>query len=891
MIQSIVDAIIGTASERLIKKLAPVLEQVNAHEEDMKALSDDALRAKTEEFRARIQEGLAAFDPAAIEDAVERVKAEKAAWAAAFEPLLPEAFAAVREASRRSIGLRHYDVQMIGGMILHQGKIAEMKTGEGKTLVATLPAYLNALLGRGVHVVTVNDYLAKRDCNWMGPVYRFLGLSVGYVEHSMDSKTRREMYACDITYVTNNELGFDYLRDNMVIRKEDRVLRGLHYAIVDEVDSILVDEARTPLIISGPAEESTEKYHVINTLIPHLSVRFITEEQEIESKYTGEDLGKGYDAIIDEKAHTAVLTEEGIQKSEKLLGLANLYDDLQGEWVHHITQALRAHHLYKRDVEYVVKDGEVIIVDEFTGRLMPGRRWSEGLHQAVEAKENLPIKEENQTLATITFQNFFKIFKKLGGMTGTALTEAEEFAEIYGLDVIETPPNRPNVRKDLPDQVYRTEREKYNAIVGAIEELWRKGRPVLVGTRSIEKSERLAAMLRDKGIPHQVLNAKYHEMEAQIIAQAGKKATVTIATNMAGRGTDILLGGSPQEEADMKAVVELGGLHVLGTERHEARRIDNQLAGRCGRQGDPGSTQFYLALEDELMRLFGADRISGLMQRLGMEEGEVIESGLVTRQIRGAQKRWEAENFNIRKQLLDYDNVMNKQREVVYLLRNQILDGGDVTERVQTMLDEVLQDQIDQWCPEGSYPESWELESLTAWLARTFGVAWTVSAEEAPKLNRDALREELAGEIRKAYETRVQEFTGYDFREMERMILLQMLDTAWKNHLYDLDHLKKGINLRALAQQDPLIEYQRESFGMFDAMLKRVGGETVEYLFRIQAPKPVQAPPPRPLASGGPRAPAKAVAERPHPSAVKAPGRNDPCPCGSGKKYKKCHGQ
>jgi preprotein translocase subunit SecA len=894
VIQTIFEAVFGTSSSRHHKRVQPLIERINSLEPEIQKLSDEQLKAKTAEFKARVQESLAALEGEF--EAEQQTKAETGV----LDEILPEAFACVREAGRRAIGLRHFDVQMLGGIVLHHGKISEMRTGEGKTLVATLPAYLNALMGRGVHVVTVNDYLAKRDSQWMGPVFEKLGLTVGFIQHDMPNPERRDMYGRDITYVTNNEIGFDYLRDNMVIRKDDRVLRPLYFAIVDEVDSILIDEARTPLIISGPSEESTDRYAIVDRIIPYLKVRMITEEEEIQSKYTGEDLSKGYDAIVDEKAHTATLTKDGIAKCENLLQVGNLYDDLQGEWVHHITQALRAHHLYKRDVEYLVKDGEVIIIDEFTGRLMPGRRWSEGLHQAVEAKEKLPVKAENQTLATITFQNFFKLYKKVGGMTGTAMTEAEEFGDIYKLDVVEIPTNRTNARQDMPDQVYRTEREKWNAIVIAIDELWRKGRPVLVGTRSVEKSEKLAAMLRTKGIPHQVLNAKYHEMEATIVAQAGKKGTVTIATNMAGRGTDIVLGGNPADEPDQKKVVELGGLHVLGTERHEARRIDNQLSGRCGRQGDPGSVQFYLALDDELMRLFGADRVSGLMQRLGMEEGEVIESTLVSRQIRGAQKRWESENFNIRKQLVDYDNVMNKQREVVYALRNQILDGADVSAQVQQMLEEALDEKVMLWCPKEEIPEKWELDSLVAYLTRAFGVEWGVHADEIQRLDQAVVREELLEKIRAAYDSRASEFTGsgFNFQELERMVLLQMIDTAWKNHLYDLDHLKKGISLRAYAQKDPLIEYQLESFNLFEAMMNRVREQTVEYLFRVEAPKPPtrREPPPAVIEGRGQGDGRTKQAAKPKPQAqaqvakVNQLGRNDPCFCGSGKKYKKCHG-
>jgi preprotein translocase subunit SecA len=898
MIEAIFNWFLGTPSERTLKKYKPTLDRINALADETAALSDDGLRARTIELRAKVGDSLAAI-PEGLEGE-ERKKAEKAA----ISEHLPEAFATVREAAKRTIGLRHYDVQLLGGMVLNDGSLAEMRTGEGKTLVATAPAYLNALAGKGVHVVTVNDYLAKRDAEWMGPVFQFLGMTVGFIQHDLPNEERHKAYRCDITYVTNNEVGFDYLRDNMVVRAEDRVMRPLYYAIIDEVDSILVDEARTPLIISGAAEKSTDRYAIINKLMPVFNVRKITEEEEIKAKYDGTDLGKGYDAIIDEKNHSAVLTDEGVQKAEKLLGIPNLYDDLEGEWVHHINQALRAHHLYGRDVDYVVKDGEVIIVDEFTGRLMPGRRWSEGLHQAVEAKEFLPPKEENQTLATITFQNFFKLYNKISGMTGTAMTEADEFLEIYQLNVCEIPTHNNMIRKDEPDFIYRTEREKNNAIVAEIETLWKQGRPVLVGTRSIEKSEKLSAMLRPKGIPHQVLNAKYHEMEAQIIAQAGRKGAVTIATNMAGRGTDILLGGNPQIPEEYKQVVELGGLHVLGTERHEARRIDNQLRGRCGRQGDPGSSRFYLALDDELMRLFGSDRLSGAMEWLGMTEGEVIESPLVSRQIAGAQRRVETHNFDIRKQLIDYDNVMNKQREVIYKLRNEILDGADVTPQVEMMLSEELEDKLNAFAPEEKYAEEWDIPALQAYLARTYGISWTPSEEELRGLDRSSLGEALSKEIKELYGKRAQEFEGYDFKEIEKMILLQMIDKAWKNHLYDLDHLKKSIGLRAYGQKDPKIEYQKESFGLFEAMLSRIREQSVEYLFRVQAPK-VAPPPPRPTIESHAAAPPEAKPAQgngakgglfkkpsapPVPTDLQKLGRNDPCYCGSGQKYKKCHG-
>jgi len=695
------------------------------------------------------------------------------------------------------------------------------------------------------------------------------------------------------------------------VRKEDRVLRPLYYSIIDEVDSILVDEARTPLIISGAAEKSTERYAIVNRLIPHLKVRLITEEDEIQAKYEGTDLQKDWDAIVDEKNHTAILTDEGVQKCEKLLGLGNLYDDLEGEWVHHITQALRAHHLYKRDVEYVIKDGEIIIVDEFTGRLMPGRRWSDGLHQAVEAKEMLAPKEENQTLATITFQNFFKIYKKRSGMTGTAMTEEDEFLEIYSMEVREIPTNRTSIREDFSDLVYKTEREKFNAIVEEIRELWKLGRPVLVGTRSIEKSEKLSAILRHTGIPHQVLNAKYHEMEAQIISQAGRKGAVTIATNMAGRGTDILLGGNPQDPAEYEVVKSVGGLHVLGTERHESRRIDNQLRGRCGRQGDPGSTRFYLALDDELMRLFGSDRIAPLMEKLGMQEGEVIESGLVSYQIENAQRRVETHNFDIRKQLLDYDNVMSKQREVIYKLRDEVLFGESVSAQIKAMIEEDAAEAVDAAAAGRDDAHEWDLPALSAYLERSFGLQWNPADADLARLSAASLKDELIAAAVKVYARRPAEFTGWDFREIEKMILLQMIDKAWKGHLYDLDHLKKSIFLRAYGQKDPKVEYQKESFRMFEAMLARIREQTVEYLFKVEAPK---APPP-PLIPETPPAgeavdgmvdePSSPVASPPkqveparsilsggsgRPSDIHKIGRNEPCFCNSGKKYKKCHG-
>jgi len=923
MMTSFFRRLFGSQNERTIRTIRPLVERINQLEATLQPLSDAELQTKTAEFKARLAKG------------------------EALDQLLPEAFAVVREASKRTIGLRHFDTQMMGGISLHQGKIAEMKTGEGKTLVATLPVYLNALTGQGVHIVTVNDYLAKRDRQWMGPVYEFLGLTVGYITHDMRPDGHRQAYACDITFVTNNEVGFDYLRDNMVIRKEDRVMRylpkpierdgifrRLPFAIIDEVDSILIDEARTPLIISGPAEESTERYAIVNKLIPQLQGRIVTEKEEIDSKYSGNDLSKGFDFLIDEKAKNVTLTDQGIAKCERLLGIESLYDDIQGEWVHHISQALRAHNLYHRDVDYVVKEGEVIIVDEFTGRLMPGRRWSEGLHQAVEAKENIRIAEENQTLATITFQNYFRLYNKLAGMTGTALTEAQEFWEIYKLDVVEIPTHRNNIREDHADIIYRTEREKFNAIVNEIEGLWKKGRPVLVGTRSIEKSEKLATMLRQKGVPHQVLNAKYHEMEAQIIAQAGVKGTVTIATNMAGRGTDILLGGNPPDAKQAEEIKTIGGLHILGTERHESRRIDNQLRGRTGRQGDPGSSRFFLALDDELMRLFGTDRLSTMMAKLGMQEGEDIQHPWLNKAIENAQRKVEAMNFDIRKQLLDYDKVMNSQREMIYALRNQLLDGEEVTATIDQMVEESLEDKLEMWLPAKAIPETWEVSNFHEWLVHTFEDDGSIEPNGWTKLSRPEAEEKTKEIIESAFSKRRTHLGDSLFKHLERMLLLQTMDIAWKEHLYDLDQLKKGISLRAYAQKDPLIEFQKEAFNLFNQMMTRIREQTIEYLFKVHVPesgeqsreesdsseallpfapksvfakaraeKPefnpsagsnqgssIEATLPRsePLARGNdPFAPSQT--STPLPSVAKI-GRNDPCFCGSGKKYKKCHG-
>ena len=876
MLKSILGAIFGSQNERDIKAIKPIVEKINSLETSVQKLSDDELKAKTTEFKERLEKG------------------------ETLDDILPEAFACVREASVRTIGLRHFDVQLIGGYILHKGKIAEMRTGEGKTLVATLPAYLNALSGKGVHIVTVNDYLAKRDKEWMGAIHEKLGLTVGNVSHDISNEDRRAAYNCDITYVTNNELGFDYLRDNMVVSKEDRVLRTLNYAIIDEVDSILIDEARTPLIISGAGDQATDKYYICNRIVPLLKGRRVTESEEIKAKYDGVDLSVGYDYIVDEKNHTVVMTEQGVQKAEKVLGIKNIYDDLQSEWVHHLTQAVRAHNLYNRDVAYVVKDGEVIIVDEFTGRLMPGRRWSDGLHQAVEAKENLQIAEENQTLATITFQNFFRMYKKIAGMTGTASTESEEFWEIYKLGVVEVPTNNPMVRKDFPDVIYRTEQEKDEAIINEVEQCWRNGQPVLVGTRSIEKSEQLAAMLRKKGIPHQVLNAKYHELEAQIIAQAGAKSAVTIATNMAGRGTDIVLGAG--DAAQNAQVIEFGGLHIIGTERHESRRIDNQLRGRSGRQGDPGSSRFFLSLEDELMRLFGSDRMSFVMEKLGLKRGEDIQHPWISKAVEGAQRKVEGMNFDIRKQVIDFDNVMNKQREAVYALRNEILEGEDITDTIKDMINESVDEKIQLWTT-AKYPEEWEWTNIEAWLQRTFSIKYKLDNEEAVDyLTPEALKEDIYAKVIESYERRKEQLTPELLSHIQRMVLLQMIDSSWKDHLYELDQLRRGIGFRAYAQKDPKREYQRESFLLFESMMKRIRESTVEYIFKVQVdirPQGILRPPQdatqkqgvenskiNPNFGSGNKENKKIKA-----SDISKIGRNDPCPCGSGKKYKKCCGK
>jgi preprotein translocase subunit SecA len=982
-IDKIIARFIGTKHERDVKKLQPTVAAINEREAEVKALSDEDLKARFAALRERVQEPLKDADPS---EPTFRELMQKA-----FEPAIVPAFALVREAGRRFLNMRHFDVQLIGGMVLHDGKISEMKTGEGKTLVATLPAALNALAGRGVHIVTVNDYLARRDAEWMSPLYRALGLSVGVIVHDLDDEQRRAAYGADITYGTNNEFGFDYLRDNMKYDLANCVQRGHHFAIVDEVDSILIDEARTPLIISGPAEESTDKYYKIDKIIPKLI-------QDID--YT-----------LDEKHRQATLTEEGVSKCERLLSLGNLYDPAHMEVIHHVYQALRAHTLYKNDVDYVVKDGEVIIVDEFTGRQMPGRRWSDGLHQAVEAKENVKIERENQTLATITFQNYFRMYKKLSGMTGTAETEAAEFAKIYNLDVVMIPTNRTLIRREYPDVVYRTEKEKFEAVVNGIlqednslangiRHFHERGQPVLVGTISIEKSEAIADILKKTGVPHQVLNAKQHERESRVVAQAGRKGAVTVATNMAGRGTDILLGGNPEQmtrdhflknklampyaaapavipadgagseaaqpvtsmvlfqhegkifqapadrwkpvyeqfaeqcKAEHDEVVALGGLHILGTERHEARRIDNQLRGRAGRQGDPGSSRFFLSLEDDLMRIFGGERVKALMYRLGMTEGVPIESGLISRRIETAQKSVEAQNFDARKHLLEYDDVMNKQRETIYAIRRSALEGKDQRDYVLGIAEDVARELVNTYCPREQHPDQWNTTQFLAEVNSQFGIDAKAAGANPGTLSHDLLTGATAEGVTKRYEEKEKQFSPELMRWLERRIILDVVDSQWKDHLLSLDHLKEGIGLRGYAQKDPIVEFKKEAFVLFEDMMARIDNETIRYLFHIQIQQGEQPgqqmqphpEPPRPqqpsaqaaVASAAARAsepqrlpevarqierrqqrqqrdlqyqtgPAQAEAPRPVRAAAKV-GRNDPCPCGSGKKYKKCHG-
>lgn len=827
------------SNKREIARLSALVERINNIEPELEALSDTELKAKTGEFKQRLNGG------------------------ESLDSLLPEAFAVVREAAKRTIGQRHYDVQLMGGIVLHEGRIAEMKTGEGKTLSATLPVYLNALTGKGVHVVTVNDYLAKRDAEWMGQIYRFLGMSVGVIVHGLDFQDRADAYQCDITYGTNNEFGFDYLRDNMVTSPDLLVQRELNYAIVDEVDSILIDEARTPLIISGMAEESTNHYEQFARIVPRL-------QNEID--YT-----------VDEKAKTAAMTEAGVAKVEKMLGIDNLFDDRHFALNHYLIQALKAYTLFKRDRDYVVKDGEVIIVDEFTGRLMPGRRYSDGLHQAIEAKENVKVAQESQTLASITFQNYFRMYEKLAGMTGTAATEEEEFRRIYGMDVVVIPTNKPMIRVDYPDLVYKTSAAKYAAVVKEIEEKHKKGQPVLVGTISIERSEELSRMLKKIGIPHQVLNAKYHEQEAEIIKNAGQRGAVTIATNMAGRGTDIVLG---------EGVAELGGLHVIGTERHESRRIDNQLRGRSGRQGDPGSSRFYVSLEDDLMRLFGSERISGLMERLGWEDDQPIENMQITRAIENAQKKVENRNFEIRKQVLEYDNILNQQRELIYEQRRAVLLGENIHDYIETVFANAFKHITSEYADEKIAVEEWNLDGLIARYQDVTTKVLPLSKDELAAMAVDEIAAELSRQALAAYQEREQEYGSETMRRIEYLVLLQIIDRKWMEHLREMDDLREGIGLRAYGQRDPLMEYRFEAYEMFNAMVRSIQEDCVRMLFRVRLVDE------REKAEEAEKRMRQLRTNRDGddqqvrtPRTVKKIGRNDPCPCGSGKKYKKCCGR
>ncbi|MFZ5812953.1 MAG: preprotein translocase subunit SecA [Thermodesulfobacteriota bacterium] len=836
MFKAIAKKILGSRNDRFLRSLAPLVDRINGLEAAIKPLTQEEMQARVAAFRQEVQNGRP------------------------LDELLPEVFALVREASQRALSMRHFDVQLIGGITLHQGKIAEMKTGEGKTLVATLPVVLNALTGKGVHLITVNDYLAKRDAAWMGNIYNYLGLTVGVIVHGLSDQERQAAYGSDITYGTNNEFGFDYLRDNMKFYKEQLVQRDLNYAIVDEVDSILIDEARTPLIISGPAEESTALYTRIDAIIPSL---------KLDTHFT-----------LDEKAKSVLISEEGVARCEQILGVENLYDPANVSLQHHVLQGLRAHHLYQRDVDYIVKDGQVVIVDEFTGRLMPGRRYSDGLHQALEAKEGVKVEAENQTLASITFQNYFRMYGKLSGMTGTADTEAVEFKQIYDLEVISIPTHRDMIRKDFPDLIYKSQQDKFKAIAADVKELHKKGQPVLVGTVSIEKSELLSNLLKKEGVPHDVLNAKQHEKEAEIVALAGQKGRVTIATNMAGRGTDIVLG---------EGVVDLGGLHILGTERHESRRIDNQLRGRSGRQGDPGSSRFYLALDDDLMRLFGSDRIAGIMDKLGMQEGEAIENRLVTKAIENAQKRVEAHNFDIRKQLLDYDNVMNQQREVIYSLRREVMITEAPQDLIEDWIDELLDEVFEPLASSKGDHDPEELEAAAARLEEVFAVRTEVKTGDASE--KEAVRRAIADrlEVLKAG-------AGEHYREIARYFLLESLDRNWKEHLLGMDHLRDGIGLRGYGQKDPKQEYKREGFALFQGLIFTIKDAAVRAICRVRIKSEVREeefqhkkePAGDIQYSGG-----EAVERRKEPKRREAPkvGRNDPCPCGSGRKYKKCCGK
>jgi preprotein translocase subunit SecA len=915
-----IELVIGSKHERDVKRMRPMVEAINAREAELEALDDEALRGRFKAIRERVQ--------AATTELPEERRERSVMVQNILDPELEEVFALVREASKRTTGMRHFDVQLMGGIVLHEGRIAEMRTGEGKTLVATLAVALNALTGRGVHVVTVNDYLARRDAEWMGKIYTFLGLTVGCIQNPMNDAERQEAYGADITYGTNNEFGFDYLRDNMKFELDRMVQRPHVYAIVDEVDSILVDEARTPLIISGPSEVSVDLYYKVDVIIPRL-----TKGEEIEDKHGNKEATGDY--LVDEKAQAATLTDQGMARAEKMLEVENLYDPSNIEILHAVNQALRAHTLYQRDKEYIVKDGEVTIVDEFTGRLMAGRRWSDGLHQAVEAKEKVKIQSENQTLATITLQNYFRMYDKLAGMTGTAETEAEEFQKIYGLDVSVIPTNMPMIRADHPDVVYKTEKEKFRAVIDEIEECNRNGQPVLVGTVSIENSERLSKLLQRRKIKHVVLNAKYHEREADIVAQAGRVGAVTIATNMAGRGTDIVLGGNPESLAtsevdaaadpeesakiearyreqcakDKRTVLDAGGLHILGTERHESRRIDNQLRGRCGRQGDPGSSRFFLSLEDDLMRIFASDWVRKMMDRLGMEEDIPIESKMVSKSIERAQKQVEGRNFEIRKHLLEYDDVMNKQREAVYRLRRRILDGLEGRNYIMRVVDEIVGSLVDEFCPEEADPADWQTETLEHEYRVYFGLTVDELGIDWETVNRPQLEETLNQGAKVHYEKRSGQFGDENLARLEKFLLLDTVDRQWKDHLLALDHLREGIGLRAYGQRNPLVEYKRESFALFEDMWERIEDHVVKFLYHAEPVEDMQlrrrgvsTTLSHPEAEG--LASSHAQQERAANTPVSAPdarpttvrrsqpkvGRNDPCPCGSGKKYKKCHG-
>ncbi len=854
MVLNLLQKLVGTKNDRELKRIQAQVNRVNEWESKVQELTDDQLKEKSGEFKKRCQEG------------------------ESLDDILPEAFAVVREGSQRTLGMRHFDSQMVGGIVLHEGKIAEMKTGEGKTLAATLPVYLNAMTGKGVHVVTVNDYLAKRDCEWMGEIYKFLGLTVGTIYHDIPEEERKQAYMADVTYGTNNEFGFDYLRDNMKFAEEQFVQRPLHFAIVDEVDSILIDESRTPLIISGQAEESTDKYYEVNSLIPKLK----------ENHYQ-----------VDEKSRSSTLTEEGIVRLEELLKVENLYDPGNIEILHCAQQALKAHTVFKNEVDYVVKDGQVVIIDEFTGRMMTGRRYSDGLHQALEAKEGVKIENENQTLASITFQNYFRMYEKLGGMTGTADTEAAEFSSIYKLEVVVVPTNKPMVRDDYTDVIYRTEKEKFEAVIDEIRLLNEEGRPVLVGTISIERSEKLSRILKKYGIKHNVLNAKHHEQEAEIISQAGQNGAVTIATNMAGRGTDIVLG---------EGVPELGGLHILGTERHESRRIDNQLRGRSGRQGDKGSSRFFLSLEDDLLRIFGSDKVSGLMARLGMEDGQPIEHSMVSKAVANAQRKVEAHNFDIRKHLLEYDDVMNRQREVFYALRRDIISGENQKEILFDMADEVTDGILQTIAPDKVYPEEWDIPALSEYLERQFGVRIEKINDEELEIegktrlplencDREKLHETIMAAVTQTYNDKIEGLDTSAIRNLEKSIMLQIVDNLWKDHLLGMDHMKEGIGLRGYAQKNPLTEYKKEGFEMFQFMMDGIQKEVTEYLYKIRIQQESELPAP----DENLNRPQKTVEHRgsseeeeklePVRRDEKKVGRNDPCHCGSGKKFKKCHGK